>query len=107
MYPRTLSFRARIAAWRRCAATWPTQNCAHSAKAPPSRAGNSAERDSEEIGGWMKSVLSFCALTVAVFVTIPAQSEQSSPGLTPKGTLRAAYIATNPVQAYLDPETKE
>jgi polar amino acid transport system substrate-binding protein len=42
------------------------------------------------------------ALTVALAATAALASD-----LAPTGTLRATYIATNPVQAFVDPATKE
>lgn len=36
-----------------------------------------------------------------------AQTQTKTPQLLPTGTLRATYIGTNPVQAFIDPETKE
>jgi polar amino acid transport system substrate-binding protein len=55
----------------------------------------------------MKSLLGFCALAIAALAPIPAQAEHRTPSLLPKGLLRATYIASNPVQASLDPESKE
>jgi len=37
----------------------------------------------------------------------PAQANDLAKELAPTGTLRAVYIATNPVQAFVDPATKE
>src|SRR3954469_12723281 len=37
----------------------------------------------------------------------PAQADEAAQNLAPAGTLRATYIATNPVQASIDPSTNE
>jgi len=37
----------------------------------------------------------------------PAQADDAARNLAPTGTLRATYIATNPVQASVDPATRE
>jgi len=43
----------------------------------------------------------------ALFALLAAVSAASANDLAPTGTLRATYIATNPVQAFVDPVTKE
>src|SRR5438128_1223709 len=48
------------------------------------------------------------ALTLlALLAASQAQSDNLAKELAPTGTLRATYIATNPVQAFVDPATKE
>ena len=49
----------------------------------------------------MSRTLFLCVLA------IPAQADEAPKELAPTGTLRAAYIATNPVQAFVDPSSKE
>jgi polar amino acid transport system substrate-binding protein len=53
----------------------------------------------------------FMIRAIAVFAVLaaalPARADDSAKVLAPSGTLRAAYIATNPVQAFVDPATKE
>src|SRR5882757_5607328 len=53
----------------------------------------------------------FMIRAIAVFAilatVLPARADDSAKVLAPTGTLRAAYIATNPVQAFVDPVTKE
>src|SRR3982074_1122493 len=44
---------------------------------------------------------------VILAAALPARADDSAKVLAPTGTLRAAYIATNPVQAFVDPATKE
>lgn len=44
---------------------------------------------------------------VLLMLTTPAVANDLAAALAPTGTLRAAYIATNPVQAFVDPATKE
>jgi polar amino acid transport system substrate-binding protein len=48
--------------------------------------------------------LATCLLFVVV---LPAEANDLAKDLAPTGTLRATYIATNPVQAFVDPTTKE
>jgi polar amino acid transport system substrate-binding protein len=48
--------------------------------------------------------LAACLLLAAV---LHAEANDLAKGLAPTGTLRATYIATNPVQAFVDPATKE
>jgi polar amino acid transport system substrate-binding protein len=48
--------------------------------------------------------LAACLLLAAV---LPAQANDLAKDLAPTGTLRATYIATNPVQAFVDPATRE
>jgi polar amino acid transport system substrate-binding protein len=48
--------------------------------------------------------LAACLLLATV---LPAQANDLAKDLAPTGTLRATYIATNPVQAFVDPATKE
>src|SRR5258708_13108077 len=52
----------------------------------------------------MIRALAVFAILAAV---LPARADDSAKVLAPTGTLRAAYIATNPVQAFVDPATKE
>src|ERR1041385_5671712 len=40
-------------------------------------------------------------------IALPARADDLARTLAPTGTLRATYIATNPVQASVDPMTKE
>jgi polar amino acid transport system substrate-binding protein len=47
------------------------------------------------------------AVIAILAVALPARADDSAKVLAPTGTLRAAYIATNPVQAFVDPATKE
>lgn len=44
---------------------------------------------------------------IALFAALPAAANDLAKDLAPTGTLRATYIATNPVQAFVDPATKE
>ena len=46
------------------------------------------------------------ALLVLLTIALPATANEAK-DLAPTGTLRAVYIATNPVQAFVDPATKE
>lgn len=48
----------------------------------------------------------FVTLLVAL-VAASAHADDLAKDLAPTGTLRATYIATNPVQAFVDPATKE
>jgi len=48
--------------------------------------------------------LAACLLHATI---VPAQANDLAKDLAPTGTLRATYIATNPVQAFVDPVTKE
>src|SRR5258708_26181564 len=44
----------------------------------------------------------------AILATVlPARADDSAKVLAPTGALRAAYIATNPVQAFVDPVTRQ
>ena len=47
------------------------------------------------------------AIALALLAASPAQADDLAKTLAPTGTLRAAYIAGNPVQAFVDPATKE
>jgi polar amino acid transport system substrate-binding protein len=51
------------------------------------------------------------AMLACLVAALPARGDDSPQAiakvLAPTGTLRAAYIATNPVQAFVDPATKE
>jgi polar amino acid transport system substrate-binding protein len=47
------------------------------------------------------------AVLAILAVALPARADDSAKVLAPTGTLRAAYIAANPVQAFVDPATKE
>lgn len=56
----------------------------------------------------MKSAVTVAALGIsALFASLPVQAQTKTPNVLPTGTLRATYIGTNPVQAFIDPETKE
>src|SRR6476659_6258907 len=44
---------------------------------------------------------------LALLAVLPAVANELAKDLAPTGTLRAAYISTNPVQASVDPATKE
>jgi hypothetical protein len=46
-------------------------------------------------------------VTLLVLLTWPAHANDLAKDLAPTGTLRAVYIATNPVQAFVDYATKE
>ena len=45
-------------------------------------------------------------IVVLVLLAWPAHANDLAKELAPTGTLRAAYIATNPLQAFIDPATK-
>jgi polar amino acid transport system substrate-binding protein len=47
------------------------------------------------------------AVLAVLAAALPARADDTAKALAPTGTLRAAYIATNPVQAFVDPATKE
>lgn len=47
------------------------------------------------------------AALMALLVGAPAWADDSAQTVAPTGTLRATYIATNPVQAFVDPSSKE
>jgi polar amino acid transport system substrate-binding protein len=47
------------------------------------------------------------AIAVLALLALPAQADELAKQLAPTGTLRAAYIATNPVQAFVDPATRD
>jgi polar amino acid transport system substrate-binding protein len=47
------------------------------------------------------------AAALLILTATAAQAEDLGRELAPSGTLRATYIATNPVQAFVDPATKE
>jgi polar amino acid transport system substrate-binding protein len=47
------------------------------------------------------------SVLLALLATLPAAANDLANNLAPTGTLRAVYIATNPVQAFVDPATKE
>jgi polar amino acid transport system substrate-binding protein len=51
-------------------------------------------------------MIRFAALLLFAFTSAAAANDLAST-LAPTGTLRATYIATNPVQAFVDPATKE
>src|SRR5256885_9196018 len=44
---------------------------------------------------------------LALLAAFPAWANDPAKDLAPTGTLRATYIAINPVQAFIDPATKE
>jgi ABC-type amino acid transport substrate-binding protein len=46
-------------------------------------------------------------IAAVLLAALSASSQASANDLVPTGTLRATYIATNPVQAFVDPTTKE
>jgi polar amino acid transport system substrate-binding protein len=46
-------------------------------------------------------------IAAVLLTALLASSQASANDLVPTGTLRATYIATNPVQAFVDPATKE
>src|ERR1041385_4995029 len=46
-------------------------------------------------------------LLLLLLLLCSAHAGNPAPTLAPTGTLRAVYIATNPVQAFVDPKTKE
>lgn len=46
-------------------------------------------------------------IALLALLAIPAFAEDLAKELAPTGTLRAVYIATNPVQAFVDPASKE
>jgi polar amino acid transport system substrate-binding protein len=47
------------------------------------------------------------AVALLLFACLPAHADDIAKQLAPTGTLRATYIAANPVQAFVDPATKE
>ena len=47
------------------------------------------------------------SIATVLVATLLASPQTSANDLVPTGTLRATYIATNPVQAFVDPATKE
>lgn len=47
------------------------------------------------------------AVLAVLAAALPARADDSAKLLAPTGTLRAAYIATNPVQAFVDPVTRQ
>ncbi|MGB9365679.1 MAG: transporter substrate-binding domain-containing protein [Xanthobacteraceae bacterium] len=47
------------------------------------------------------------ALFALLTTALPVAANELAKDLAPSGTLRAVYIATNPVQAFVDPGTKE
>jgi polar amino acid transport system substrate-binding protein len=54
---------------------------------------------------WIVS-LALCAITVSSQAQTPGDAAMRA-ALAPTGTLRAAFLATNPVQAHVDPQTGE
>jgi polar amino acid transport system substrate-binding protein len=52
-------------------------------------------------------MIRIAALLFALAVVPAAQANDRAKDLAPTGTLRATYIATNPVQAFVDPASKE
>lgn len=44
---------------------------------------------------------------LAFLAAVPVQANDLAKDVAPSGTLRATYISTNPVQAFIDPTTKE
>src|SRR5947207_1325568 len=53
-----------------------------------------------------RNLLSLAVLPALLFA-FPLRADNAAGNLAPTGTLRATYIATNPVQAFVDPVTKE
>jgi polar amino acid transport system substrate-binding protein len=47
------------------------------------------------------------AIALALLAASPARADDLARTLAPTGTLRATYIATNPVQAFVDPASQE
>ena len=47
------------------------------------------------------------AACLSLVLALPAKANDLAKDLAPTGTLRATYIATNPVQAFVDPATKD
>src|SRR6266487_4562061 len=56
---------------------------------------------------WETLMIRVIAVLAVLAAALPARADDSAKVLAPTGTLRAAYIATNPVQASVDPATKE
>jgi polar amino acid transport system substrate-binding protein len=54
----------------------------------------------------LRNLPKLAALLTLLFAS-PAQADDTAQNLAPGGTLRATYIATNPVQASVDPATRE
>ena len=52
-------------------------------------------------------VIRAASALVALLATLPAKANDLAKDLAPTGALRATYIATNPVQAFVDPTTNE
>jgi len=55
----------------------------------------------------MKFATNCCALLGSLFAILLAYPPANANELIPTSTLRATYIGTNPVQAFVDPATKE
>ena len=53
-----------------------------------------------------RNLLSLLGL-LGLLLALPTQADDVAHSLAPTGALRAVYIATNPVQAFVDPATKE
>ena len=47
------------------------------------------------------------AVSITLMLSVPAAANDLAKDLAPTGTLRATYISTNPVQAFVDPATRE
>ncbi|MEN3375409.1 MAG: polar amino acid transport system substrate-binding protein [Hyphomicrobiales bacterium] len=56
---------------------------------------------------WETLMIRVIAVLAVLAAAPPARADDSAKVLAPTGTLRAAYIATNPVQAFVDPATKD
>ncbi|MEN3382199.1 MAG: hypothetical protein V7608_2243, partial [Hyphomicrobiales bacterium] len=56
---------------------------------------------------WETLMIRVIAVLAVLAAALPARADDSAKVLAPTGTLRAAYIATNPVQAFVDPATKD
>jgi polar amino acid transport system substrate-binding protein len=54
-----------------------------------------------------KFILRYFTIVSALLAVLLVSQQVSANDLVPTGTLRATYIATNPVQAFIDPNTKE
>ena len=55
----------------------------------------------------MRRPLAAAIVVAGSLLTAPAVADDLAATLAPTGTLRATYIASNPVQAFVDPVTKE
>jgi polar amino acid transport system substrate-binding protein len=57
----------------------------------------------------IRAIAVLAVLPALLAAALPARADDTAAAkvLAPTGTLRAAYIATNPVQAFIDPATRE